>query len=321
MKRNMISFNRVIMYTWCLMAAVVLAFIHPMTDRTCYADAVVVYRVAVTDGYLALRTAKSFDSNNEIGKLYTGDIVEVQDFTDDTYWYVYSFQNEEYGYVNKNYLVASDSDWTVRVDSGYLALRSARAFDRSNEIGKLYTGDTVKIQNSFDSTYWYVYSATLEKSGYVDKDYLDAPNATPSPGASWTVKVDSGYLALRSAKAFDRNNEIGRLYTGDVVQIQDSSDSDYWYVYSVALEKSGYVDKAYLVVSDSALPANVIRTVKVDSGYLALRSGKAYDRSNEIGKLYTGDSVEIQDSSDSTYWYVYSQKLRKYGYVNCNYLY
>lgn len=247
MKRNMISFNRVIMYTRGLMAAAVLAFIFPMTDRTCYADAVAVYRVAVTDGYLALRTAKSFDSNNEIGKLYTGDIVEVQDFTDDTYWYVYSFQNEEYGYVNKNYLVASDSDWTVRVDSGYLALRSARAFDRSNEIGKLYTGDTVKILNSFDSTYWYVYSATLEKSGYVDK--------------------------------------------------------------------------AYLVASDSALPANVIRTVKVDSDYLALRSGKAYDRSNEIGKLYTGDSAEIQDSSDSTYWYVYSQKLRKYGYVNCNYLY
>lgn len=321
MKRNMISFNRIIMYTWGLMAAAVLAIIFPSDGRTCYADAVAVYRVVVTDGYLALRTAKSFDSNNEIGKLCTGDIVEVQDSSDDTYWYVYSFPSEEYGYVNRNYLVASDCDWTVRVDSGYLALRSARAFDRSNEIGKLYTGDTVKVQDSSDSTYWYVYSATIAKSGYVDKDYLEAPAITTSFGASWTVKVDSGYLALRSAKAFDRNNEIGRLYTGDVVLIQDSTDPDYWYVYSATLETSGYVDKDYLYASESTLPYSAIRTVKVHSGYLALRSDKAYDRSNEVGKLFTGDLVEIQDSSDSTYWYVYSQKLRKYGYVNCNYLY
>lgn len=34
-----------------------------------------------------------------------------------------------------------------------------------------------------------------------------------------TVKVDKGYLALRSEKAYDKNNEIGQLNTGDTVEL------------------------------------------------------------------------------------------------------
>ena len=62
-------------------------------------------------------------------------------------------------------------------------------------------------------------------------------------------------------------------------------------------------------------------TVVVDKGYLALRTAKAYDSRNEIGELYTGDTVDVTDTSDSTYWYVYSPKYGKSGYVNRNYLY
>ena len=58
------------------------------------------------------------------------------------------------------------------------------------------------------------------------------------------------------------------------------------------------------------------KTVRVQSGYLALRTAKAFDSSNEIGALYTGDTVEVKDTSDSTYWYVYSPKLGNSGYVN-----
>ena len=62
-------------------------------------------------------------------------------------------------------------------------------------------------------------------------------------------------------------------------------------------------------------------TVRVETGYLALRTAQAYDYRNEIGKLYTGDTVEIIDTSDPTYWYVYAPKLNNYGYVNKDYLY
>ena len=61
--------------------------------------------------------------------------------------------------------------------------------------------------------------------------------------------------------------------------------------------------------------------VSVPKGYLALRSTKAYDSSNEIGQLYSGDTVQLVDTTDAQYWYIYSQKLCKYGYVNKDYLY
>ncbi|MDO5337907.1 MAG: SH3 domain-containing protein [Eubacteriales bacterium] len=310
--------SKSVVVKWLLLLAVVFAVSLPVSSRLCQASENT-YRVSVDKGYLALRTAKSFDRANEIGELYTGDIVEVSDYSDSTYWYVYSSKYGKYGYVNKNYLIAentsasSGSAWTVSVDKGYLALRSAKAYDASNEIGELYTGDTVEVNDSSDSTYWYVYSPKYGKYGYVNKNYL-----VSSSCPTWTVSVDKGYLALRSAKAYDASNEIGELYTGDTVQVYDSSDSTYWYVYSPKYDKYGYVNKNYLY-SGSSSSADV-RTVSVDKGYLALRNAKAYDSSNEIGELYTGDTVEVINTSDSTYWYVYSPKHNKNGYVNKNYL-
>ena len=203
---------------------------------------------------------------------------------------------------------------------GYLALRTAKAYDSRNEIGELYSGDTVQVQDTSDSTYWYVYSPKLNKSGYVNRNYL-VGGTVSTGGASYTVSVAKGYLALRTAKAYDSSNEIGELYSGDTVQVQDTSDNTYWYVYSPKLNKSGYVNRNYLIGAGSSSPSVVTKTVSVAKGYLALRTAKAYDENNEIGELYSGDTVQVQDTSDSTYWYVYSPKLNKSGYVNKNYLY
>ena len=217
---------------------------------------------------------------------------------------------------------AAGTIYRVTVSSGYLALRNDTAYDASNEIGKLYTGDTVELCDMTTSAYWFVYSSKLDKYGYVNKDYLTAVSSTPIVSSGdYTVSVSSGYLALRNAKAFDASNEIGKLYSGDTVQVQDTSDSTYWYVYSPKYDKNGYVNRNYLV-TDTSSPAPVVtKTVRVTSGYLALRNDTAYDASNEIGKLYTGDTVTVIDSSGSTYWYVYSPKLDRNGYVNKNYLY
>ena len=289
------------------------------------------YRVNVATGYLALRTEAALNTANEIGGLYTGDLVEVTDYTGATgYWYVYSPKYDRYGYVNNDYLDAITSSggssynttWTVRVKSGYLALRSAKAFDSSNEIGQLYTGDTVWLSDSSDPTYWYVYSPKLNLYGYTDQNYLYGGNTgstgtTTYFGETRTVHVNSGYLALRTMKAYDSSNEIGQLYTGDTVQILETSDPQYWYVYSPKYDLNGFVNKDYL----SGGTVYSAKTVSVAKGYLALRSAKSYDTSNEIGQLNTGDTVQVIDSGDSTYWYVYSPKLSNYGYVNKDYLY
>lgn len=289
------------------------------------------YRVNVATGYLALRTEAALNTANEIGELYTGDLIEVTDYTGATgYWYVYSPKYDSYGYVNNDYLDAITSSggssyntiWTVRVKSGYLALRSAKAFDSSNEIGQLYTGDTVWLSDSSDPTYWYVYSPKLNLYGYTDQNYLYGGNTgstgtTTYFGETRTVHVNSGYLALRTMKAYDSSNEIGQLYTGDTVQILETSDPQYWYVYSPKYDLNGFVNKDYL----SGGTAYSIKTISVAKGYLALRSAKSYDTSNEIGQLNTGDTVQVIDSGDSAYWYVYSPKLSNYGYVNKDYLY
>ena len=311
--------------TWLALLALILTLAFPSAALSGKA-AGTTYRVTVSSGYLALRNDTAYDASNEIGKLYTGDTVELCDMTTSAYWFVYSSKLDKYGYVNKDYLTAVSSTpiptaytWTVNVSSGYLALRSAKAFDASNEIGRLYSGDTVEVSDSSDSTYWYVYSAKLGKYGYVNKNYLY--NGTSGVEETRIVSVTSGYLALRNQKAFDASNEIGKLYTGDTVQLLDTSDSTYWYVYSPKYDKNGYVNRNYLV-TDTSSPAPVVtKTVRVTSGYLALRNDTAYDASNEIGKLYTGDTVTVIDSSGSTYWYVYSPKLDRNGYVNKNYLY
>ena len=68
-------------------------------------------------------------------------------------------------------VMASDT-YQVSVSKGYLALRSAMAYDSSNEIGELYSGDTVEVTEYTTSDYWYVYSPKLNRSGYVNNDYL-----------------------------------------------------------------------------------------------------------------------------------------------------
>ena len=310
-------------FKWATLFALVFTLSLPVTAKESFAGSI--YTVSVAKGYLALRTAKAYDSRNEIGELYTGDTVEVTDTSDNTYWYVYSSKLNKSGYVNRNYLVGGaastgGSNYTVSVAKGYLALRTAKAYDSRNEIGELYSGDTVQVQDTSDSTYWYVYSPKLNKSGYVNRNYL-VGGTVSTGGASYTVSVTKGYLALRTAKAYDSSNEIGELYSGDTVQVQDTSDNTYWYVYSPKLNKSGYVNRNYLIGAGSSSPSVITKTVSVAKGYLALRTAKAYDENNEIGELYSGDTVQVQDTSDSTYWYVYSPKLNKSGYVNKNYLY
>ena len=216
-------------------------------------------------------------------------------------------------------MAASPDTYKVQVSSGYLALRTAQAYDYRNEIGELYTGDTVEVEEYGSGDYWYVYSSKLNRYGYVNNNYLVYAGCSESySNCDYTVSVATGYLALRTAKAYDYRNEIGKLYTGDTVSVIDSSDSGYWYVYSSKLNKYGYVNKDYLIAPRSV--SGMVYYVTGTTYYLALRNAKAYDASNEIGKLRNGEYVYVQDSSDSTYWYVYAPTLGKYGYVNSNYL-
>ena len=60
--------------------------------------------VKVTEGYLALRNAPSFDAANEIGKLKTGDTVTIQSGCSGSYIMVYSPKHNATGWVNAGFL-------------------------------------------------------------------------------------------------------------------------------------------------------------------------------------------------------------------------
>ena len=203
--------------------------------------------------------------------------------------------------------------YTVKVDTGFLALRTKPAYDDANVIDELYSGDTVLVQDRSRSDYWWVYAPRVDESGYVNKDYL----VSATSYGDYTVKVDKGYLALRSAPAYDDKNVVGELYTGDVVTVKDMPSGQYWWVYSPKYDEYGYVDKGYLTTAPAPYGDY---TVKVDKGYLALRSEPNYDDDCIIGELYTGDVVSVQEKRGGQYWWVYSPKYNKEGYVNSDYL-
>lgn len=93
------KFRKYLLLSPAMLAAFASAV--PVMAETKAADA---YTVKVESGYLAVRSEPSFDAENELEALYTGDTFYVMYDEDDTYAYGYSKSGKE-GYINKNYLV------------------------------------------------------------------------------------------------------------------------------------------------------------------------------------------------------------------------
>lgn len=61
--------------------------------------------------------------------------------------------------------------------------------------------------------------------------------------------------------------------------------------------------------------------VEVQSGFLALRTEPADDDANIVGELDTGERVLVRNTDlNKTYWYAYSEKHSRSGWVNRNFL-
>ncbi len=66
------------------------------------------------------------------------------------------------------------------------------------------------------------------------------------------ANLKTGWLALRSDPSYNYNNEIGKLYNGDDVQIigngsGNENGASYVWVWSPKLNKSGWVNDSFLV--------------------------------------------------------------------------
>ena len=84
-------------------------------------------------------------------------------------------------------------------------------------------------------------------SAYFDNNFVQAAQNLPESGDGYHTVVVDGYLALRSAPTYDASNEIGRLYTGDLVERLDANTyGSYIKVYSPKLGATGYVNAGFL---------------------------------------------------------------------------
>ena len=58
--------------------------------------------------------------------------------------------------------------------------------------------------------------------------------------------ITSGYLALRTDHFRDENNEIGKMYNGQQVQMVGDDCNGFTWVYAPTLNKSGWVTSYYI---------------------------------------------------------------------------
>lgn len=284
-----------------------------------------------------IRVRQTADNSGVVlAKLETGDEVYIVDASGQTYWEIYVQDEDVTGYIDRHYLT---EDWNAVAlpevyyvaDAGQgVTLLDEPFATGSTKLGDLDQAAEVTVLAKPAGSYWYVYSDDLRAYGYLPAANLseEVPQervigAGKAPeGRTMLYYVDSndGFLVLRSEPTTS-SSELGRIKTGEEVWVVDTDDGRFWYAYAPTLGKYGYVHSDYLSTrrSDAGDSDRESWTVRVATGYLALRTAKAYDYSNEIGKLYTGDVVEVIEK-EGTYWWVYAPSLDKYGYVNSEYL-
>ena len=267
-----------------------------------------------------------------LGKLETGDEVLVLDDTEEDYWKVTAFDGDVAGYLDCHYLTrewgAVCSPESAYVGADDVSLLAEPFVTGSAKLGELDKADAVTVLAKPEGSYWYVYSDDLRAYGYVAAadlsdeaeeeriiGYGDAPEGHTM---LYYAQSNDGFLSLRGTPSTSAA-ELGRIKTGEEVWVVDTDDGAvFWYVYAPTLGKYGYVHSDSVSTTRAEDQAE-IWTVRVESGYLALRTAKAFDYYNEIGKLYTGDHVEVLEK-EGTYWWVYAPSLDLYGYVNSEYL-
>lgn len=122
--------------------------------------------------------------------------------------------------------------YSVKVETGYLALRSKPAYDASNELEKLYTGDMFYVMSTYDSTYVYGYSES-GKEGYVNKNYLVR--------ASDSYNIASGIKTRASEGNSNLETDYFSMYLpGDISWEYEIVDSATISIYYTPAKKAGY---------------------------------------------------------------------------------
>ena len=298
-------------------------------------------------------TETQSDTNNTIAVQSSVNNVESSSSINTT-----SIEESIYESIDESLIVGTK--YSVTGTKNYLALRNAPVYDGANEIAKLQNYDEVfiKSQTVYGDKGEYCYVTVISgnargKEGYVNKTYLQRGASTspfktedttkPSTSGSYefyTVTGTNNYLGVRSAPIYDESNIICKLYNGDQIRVYSTETygdkGEYWYVSVPNSGAQGYVNKKYLVLSDSSNAATqnneqssqdlsyTAYTVTGTSNYLAIRSDPVYDESNVVVKLNNGSQVYVYSTETygdkGEYWFVMDPDSGISGYANKKYL-
>ena len=198
----------------------------------------------------------------------------------------------------------------------------AEAKSGSTILGTLSKGTKVTVLD-IDGSWVHVQSGSL--TGYVFEDYIEV-NKGADGGASGPVVNEESFTgvvkvtgSLNVRKGPGTSYAVaGKLRNGDKVTVTGSADG--WYAISYE-GGTGYVSSAYIVKSDDGAATSTPDAGERTEGYviasaLNVRSGPGTNY-NILGKLYSGELVEILGSTGGWYKISYNGGT---GYVSAEYV-
>lgn len=213
-----------------------------------------------------------------------------------------------------------DGALVINAKEGYCLGEFKKISSETENFAKEIEGINAEQQRIMNEAYAQLVGKTFNKKGYqtclnfVSKDEVVLP-----------AEIDIPYsYTLSAEKGIGSNSYYPHITLDGVTYTMIFYPADKALILNGDGTFSGWYEEVNTLDASNSSATNgdgSVWTVRVESGYLALRTAMAYDVSNEIGALYTGDTVELVEKSSQDYWYVYSSTLNQYGYVNCNYLY
>ncbi|MGL6107139.1 C40 family peptidase [Romboutsia sp.] len=204
------------------------------------------------------------------------------------------------------------------VTTGTLNVRSGPSTSYS-VVTKVYKGDKIEILET--SNGWHKIKLSNGKTGWSSGEYISTSSTggstTPSTGKTGTVTT--GTLNVRSG-ASTSYSVVTKVYSGDKVEILESSNG--WYKIKLSNGKTGWSSAQYISTSSTGGSTNpgtpsTGKTGTVTTGTLNVRSGASTSYS-VVTKVYSGDKVEILESSNG--WYKIKLSNGKIGWASSQYI-
>ena len=281
---------------------------------------------AITTSNLNMRTGEG-TNHKIITTIKKGEKVQVLD--NNGSWWKVKYNNKT-GYSYKNYLRVSNNkpvkqEGKVSVGNSRLNVRSG-AGTNYRILGKLHTGDIVKITGTKGSWYEINYKGDV---AYVSKKYVtnvhDAGTNEGSTAINKVMKVNTGSSNLNVRTGAGTGYSIkGKLASGTLVNVIEKT-SNGWYKIEYK-NGTGFVSANYLVnVSNgnnsSSEKVEVIGTAKVKTGgaRLNLRKG-AGTNTTILAKLNDGLTVQIVKDDKPVKGWTKVKVGDLVGYVSSEYL-